>query len=75
MENLKEKIEEIVKKIQNDKNISNEFKKNPIGTVEKLIGIDLSDNEIMKVVDAVKTKLTVDNAKGLFDNVKNLLNK
>ena len=75
MENLKEKIEEIVKKIQNDKNISNEFKKNPIGTVEKLIGIDLPDNEIMKVVDAVKTKLTVDNAKGLFDNVKNLLNK
>jgi len=43
--------------------------------LKNLIGIDLPDNEIMKVVDAVKAKLTVDNAKGLFDNVKNLLNK
>ena len=75
MDKLKEKIEEIVNKIQNDKDFANNFKKNPIGAVEKVIGIDLPDAEIQKVVDTVKAKLTADKAKDLFGTVKNMLNK
>ncbi len=75
MDKIKEKIEEIVKKIQNDKDFANKFTKDPISSVESVLGIDLPNDEIQKIVDAVKAKITVDNAKGLLDNVKNLLNK
>jgi len=75
MDKLKEKIEEIVKKIQSDKDFADNFKKNPIGAVEKVIGIDLPDEQIQKVVDGVKAKLTAETAKGVFDSVKNIFNK
>ena len=75
MDKIKEKIDEIVKKIKSDKKFAEKFKKDPVKAVEGIIGIDLPDEAIYKVVDGVKAKLTVDNAndvvnkiKGLFDN-------
>lgn len=74
MDDIKKKIDEIVKKISNDKNIAEEFKKNPTKTVEKVIGIDLPDEVINKIVDGVKTKLTAENAKKIVDKVSSLFN-
>ena len=37
---LKDKAEELIEKIKNDKDIAAKFQKDPIATVEKLIGID-----------------------------------
>lgn len=72
MDDIKKKIDEIVKKITSDKNFANEFKKNPIKAVEKVIGIDLPDDAINKIVDGVKAKLTMDNAKSLLDKATSL---
>ena len=72
MDKLKEKINEIVKKIKEDKDFANNFKNDPVKAVESVIGIDLPDDQINKVVDAVKTKISVDNVKGAADKLKGL---
>ena len=57
---IKAKIEELVEKIKGDKDISAKFKKNPVATIEELLGIDLPDDQIEKIVDGVKAKISLD---------------
>ncbi len=67
MEELKEKIEEIVKKLTENKDLMADFKKEPIKTIEKLIGIDLPDEKLEGVVDAVKAKISLDKLDDALD--------
>lgn len=57
---IKKKIEELVEKIKSDKNLLAKFKSEPIKTVEELIGIDLPDDQIEKLVDGIKAKISID---------------
>jgi len=57
---IKSKIEEIVEKIKSDKGLFAKFKSEPIKTIESLIGIDLPDDQVEKIVDGVKAKISVD---------------
>ncbi|MBQ6580251.1 MAG: hypothetical protein IIX33_05445 [Oscillospiraceae bacterium] len=61
MDIIKEKINEIVEKIKNDKDIAAKFKKDPVTTVEGLIGIDLPNDQIEKIVEGIKAKIALDN--------------
>ena len=67
MEELKDKIEEIVKKLTENKDLLDDFKKNPIKVVEKLIGIDLPDEKLEAIVDGVKAKLDFDKLDDALD--------
>ena len=67
MEELKEKIEEIVKKLTENKDLLEDFKKNPIKVVEKLIGIDLPDEKLEAIVNGVKAKLDFDKLDDALD--------
>jgi len=67
MEELKEKIEEIVKKLTENKDLLEDFRKNPIKVVEKLIGIDLPDEKLEAIVDGVKAKLDFDKLDDALD--------
>ncbi len=60
MDFIKDKIEDIVEKIKKDPKLLQKFKDEPIKTVEGLIGIDLPDDQIEKIVDAVKAKINLD---------------
>ena len=66
MAQLKDKIDEIVEKVKSDKNVSDKFQKDPISTVESLIGIDLPNDQIENVVEAVKAKINVDKLGGML---------
>ena len=57
---IKEKIEAIVAKIQKNPALLKKFNTEPVKVVEELVGIDLPDELIEKVVDGVKAKLTMD---------------
>jgi len=57
---IKAKIEEIVSKIKSDEGLLKKFKDDPIKTVEELIGIDLPDDQIEKIVDGIKAKISLD---------------
>ena len=75
MEDIKEKIEKIVKKVTSDKNFADTFKKNPVKAVESVLGVDLPDEVINNVINGVKAKLTADATKGIFDQVTNMFKK
>ena len=60
MEMLKDKVDEIVDKIKNDKEIAAKFQKDPISVVEKLLGVDLPNEQLEQVVDAIKAKIDLD---------------
>lgn len=54
---IKKKIEELVKQLLSDEKMMASFKKDPITTVEKLIGIDLPNDQIEAVVKGIQAKL------------------
>ena len=72
---IKKQVEETVKKIQSDEGLMEEFKKDPIKTVEKLTGVDLPDDQLKKVVDGIKAKMTVDDIGDKLGGLKNLFGK
>ena len=57
---IKEKIEDIVEKIQKNPALLKKFNAEPVKVVEELVGIDLPDELIEKVVNGVKAKITMD---------------
>ncbi|MBR5287530.1 MAG: hypothetical protein IKU34_02930 [Clostridia bacterium] len=54
---IKKKIEEMAKALLSDEKMMASFKKDPITTIEKLIGIDLPNDQIEAIVAGVKAKL------------------
>lgn len=63
---IKAKIEEIVNKVKNDKDFAAKFQAEPIKAVEGLLGVDLPDDQIEKVVETVKAKVSLDKVGGLL---------
>ena len=61
---IKAKIEEIVNKIKADPKIAQEFSTDPVKAVEKLLGVDLPDDQINPIIDGVKAKLNLDDISG-----------
>ena len=72
---IKEKIEDIVEKIQKNPAMLKKFKADPVKVVEELIGIDLPDDIIEKVVDGVKAKVTMDKVGDALDALGGLFGK
>ena len=72
---IKEKIEELVEKIDSDKALQAQFKDDPVSAVEKLLGVDLPNDVIEKIVDGVKAKLTVDKLSDAAGALKGLFGK
>ncbi len=70
---IKEQIEGIVEKLQKDKALQAQFKKDPVKAVEKLLGVDLPDDMVEKIVAGVKAKLSLDDVSGIVGNLKKFL--
>lgn len=69
---IKTKVTELVKKISGDEALQKQFKEDPVKAVEGLLGIDLPDETVSKIVEGVKAKLNLDSAKGAIDKLKKL---
>ena len=69
---IKEKVTELVNKIKSDEALQKQFKENPVKAVESLLGVDLPDEQIQKIVEGIKAKLTVDTAKDAVGKLKKL---
>ena len=69
---VKAKIDELVGKIQKDPAMLKSFQDDPIKTVEKLVGIDLPDEQLKPLVAGIKAKLTAGNLGGKLDGLKKL---
>ena len=69
---LKAKIGEITDKIKNDPSLKEEFTKDPERALEKLLGVDIPDGAVDKVIEGVKAKLTADKLSGAAGALKKL---
>ena len=69
---IKAEITKIVDKIKNDDKLLEKFKKDPVKAVEGIIGVDLPDDIIEKIVDGVKAKISLDKAGDILGGIKKL---
>lgn len=69
---IKEQITNTVEKITTDKTLMDQFQKDPIKTVEKVMGVDLPDDTVKKIVDGVKSKINVDKVSDALGGIKKL---
>lgn len=63
---IKAKAAELVEKIRKDPTLLKDFKENPVKIVEELIGMDLPDDQINMLAEAVKAKIDLDKAADLL---------
>ena len=69
---IKEQITKAVEKITKDKDMQEQFKKEPVKTVEQVLGVDLPDDMLEKVVEGVKAKVSLDKASDVMGSIKKL---
>jgi uncharacterized protein YpuA (DUF1002 family) len=67
---IKEQITTAVEKITKDDKLQEQFKKEPVKTVEQVLGVNLPDDTVNKIVDGVKAKISVDKAGDLLGALK-----
>ena len=73
--NIKAFIEEAVEKLAADENLKKQFEKTPVAVVEKLLGVDLPDDKIEKLVDGIKAKLAIDDVGDVLGTLGGLFGK
>ncbi len=61
---IKEKIEELAGKVKKDPDMMDKFKKNPVDTVESIIGVDLPKDQVEKIANGVLAKINADKITG-----------
>lgn len=69
---IKEKINEVVEKVTSDKSMKEKFEKDPIKAIEEVLGVDLPDDAVEKIVDGVKAKVAVDSISDVASKFKKL---
>lgn len=69
---IKGQINKIVEEVTKNPNMKEQFEKEPVKAIEKIIGIDLPDDAVMKLIDGVKAKLAVDNVSKAADALKGM---
>ena len=72
---IKKKVEELVAEIQKNPKLLSQFQENPVPVIEKLVGMDLPDDQIMKMADLVKAKMDLDKAGDLLKGLGGLFGK
>ena len=72
---IKAIIEEMVEKIASDDALKKKFMKEPIAVVEKLLGVDLPDDKIEKLVDGIRAKLAIDDIGDVLGGLGGLFKK
>ena len=72
---IKELAEKAIDTIKGDDNLLESFKTNPIKVVEKVLKIDLPDEILEKIVEIVKTKINIDDAKEALGKIAGLFGK
>ena len=72
MDEIRDLIKKLADKVQSDDEIKALFKKDPIKAVEKILGVDLPDDVVKKIIDGVKASITIEDAKDLLGSLKKL---
>lgn len=63
---IKKKIEELAEKLKSDSALRDSFLKEPIPTLEKLLGVDLPEDQLKQLSEGLKAKVNLDKAGDLI---------
>ena len=69
---VKEKVDELVHKLQKDPTLLKNFQDDPIKTLEKLVGVDLPDDQLKPLVAGIKAKLAASDIGDKLGGLKKL---
>lgn len=72
---VKEQINKVVEEVKSNPNIKEQFEKEPVKVIENVVGVDLPDDVVTKIVDGVKAKISLGGISGAADKIKGLFNK
>ena len=72
---IKKIIEELIEKVMNDKDLLKKLDDDPTAVLEELFGVDLPNDKINDVIDAVKAKITMENIGDAIDAIGDFFNK
>lgn len=72
---IKKMIEELVEKIQKDPEVLKKFNDEPVKCLEKLLDVDLPDDQVEKLIDGIKAKLTLDKVGDILGGLGGLFGK
>ena len=56
----KKKIDDLIDEIKKDGNLATQFEKEPVKVIEKIVGKDLPDDAVNKIIGGVKAKISLD---------------
>ena len=72
-------ISDVLAKLEGDDKLVAKFTADPVKTLEGLLNVDLPDDQINAVIDAIKAKLNQNSAaksaSGILGAIKNILKK
>ena len=63
---IKKKVEELVEQIKKNPKLLADFRENPVPVVEKLVGMDLPDDQIKQMAELIKAKIDLDKVGSLL---------
>ena len=63
---IKAKAAELVEQIKADPALLKKFRENPVMLIEQLLGMDLPDDQIRLIAEAVKARIDLDKAANLL---------
>ncbi len=69
---VKGKVEEVVEKLKADPALLKSFEKEPIKTIERLLGVDLPDQQLEPLVAGIKAKFTTAEIGDALEGLKKL---
>ncbi len=69
---IKAQISKLTDALTGDQALLEQFQKEPVKAVEKVLGVDLPDEVLDQVIAGVKGKITVDKIGDVVGSLKNL---
>ena len=72
---IKEKIEQTVKKLMENPKLLQKFEKEPVKVIEELIGVDLPDDLVNQLIDGIKAKIAVEKVGDALEGLGKLFGK
>ena len=72
---IKATIEKTVKKLMDNPALLKKFEKEPVKVIEELIGVDLPDDVVEKLIDGIKVKLAATKVGDALEGLGKLFGK
>ncbi|MBR2131698.1 MAG: hypothetical protein IJ955_04020 [Oscillospiraceae bacterium] len=72
MENIKKMVEDVLEKLQKNPELLEKFQEDPVATLEKVLGVDLPDDQVEKLVDGIKASMDLDKLGGMLKGLGGL---